>query len=88
MPKAPVFLTSCCREAARRVGVRVHLISPPAERGLVNANAGIEDGDSNRIAGLRTHLPEPDTGARKNMDMQFMAFTAKQILRSIKAGAA
>lgn len=69
------FLDQLLQEAARRVGVRVHLISPPAERGLVNANAGIEDGDSNRIAGLERDYPNLIRVPEKNMDMHFVAFT-------------
>lgn len=69
------FLDLLLQEAARRAGVRVRLVNLPAERGLVNANAGIEDGDSNRIAGLERAYPNLIRVPEKNMDMHFMAFT-------------
>lgn len=69
------FIDRLLQEIARRVGVRVRLVSLPAERGLVNANEGIEDGDLNRIAGLERTYPNLVRVPEKNMDMQFMAFT-------------
>ncbi len=75
------FIDQLLQEAARRVGVRVRLVSLPAERGLLNANAGIEDGDSNRIAGLERDYPNLIRVPEKNMDMQFMAFTRQPDLR-------
>lgn len=73
--KGTGFIDQLLQEAARRVGAHVRLVSLPAERGLVNANAGIEDGDSNRIAGLERAYPNLIRVPEKNMDMQFMAFT-------------
>lgn len=69
------FLDQLLQEAARRAGVRVRLVSLPAERGLLNANAGIEDGDSNRIAGIERDYPNLIRVPEKNMDMDFVAFT-------------
>ena len=41
----------------------------------MNANAGIEDGDLNRIAGLERAYPNLIRVPEKNMDMHFVAFT-------------
>lgn len=76
-PQETGFLDQLLQEAARRTGVRVRLITLPAERGLVNANAGIEDGDLNRIAGLERAYPNLMRVPEKNMDMHFVAFTRK-----------
>lgn len=73
--KGTGFIDQLLQEAARRVGVHVRLVSLPAERGLVNANSGIEDGDSNRIAGLERAYPNLIRVPEKNMDMHFVGFT-------------
>ena len=75
------FLDRLWQEVARRTGVRVQLVTLPAERGLVNANAGIEDGDLNRIAGLERTYPNLIRVPEKNMDMHFVAFTRQTDLR-------
>lgn len=76
-PQGTGFLDQLLQEAARRAGVRVRLVTLPAERALVNANAGIEDGDLNRIAGLEATYPNLIRVPEKNMDMQFVAFTRR-----------
>lgn len=48
-------MSSPAKPSAARVKLR--LVKLPAERALLNANAGIEDGDLARIAGLETHIP-------------------------------
>ncbi len=71
------FIDQLLQEIARRAGVRMRLVVLPAERGLINANAGIEDGDLNRIAGLERTYPNLMRVPEKNMDMQFMVFTRR-----------
>src|SRR3989344_512852 len=61
------FIDQLLQEIARRAGVRVRLVVLPAERGLINANAGIEDGDLNRIAGLEHTYPNLMRVPEKNM---------------------
>lgn len=75
------FLDRLMDEAGRRAGVRIRLVSLPAERALINANAGIEDGDLNRIAGLEQAYPNLVRVPEKNMDMRFVAFTRSAGLR-------
>ncbi len=64
-------------EAFHRLGMVVEIRRPPAERGLINANDGTDDGDGPRIANIRNMdlysnlviVPE------KVMDVQFVAFS-------------
>lgn len=64
-------------EAASRIGYTVEIDAPPAERALVNANAGLVDGDGPRIHDLA------EIGAYPNLmrvplpliDIDFVAFT-------------
>jgi len=64
-------------EAFRRAGLHLKLIRLPAERALMNANAGIEDGDLSRIAGLEKNYPNLVRVPEKILDMHFVAFTRK-----------
>jgi len=68
------FLDAVAGEAFRRAGVRLRLVKLPAERGLINANAGIEDGDLTRIAGLEVHYPNLVRVPEKLIDWEFAAF--------------
>lgn len=61
-------------EAFRRAGLRLKLVKLPAERGLINANAGIEDGDLSRIAGLEKIYPNLVRVPEKLIVMDFVAF--------------
>lgn len=69
------FLDIIAGEAFRRVGVELRLVKLPPERGLINANAGIEDGDLTRIAGLEKHYPNLIRVPEKLVDWEFMAFS-------------
>jgi polar amino acid transport system substrate-binding protein len=68
------FLDIVAGEAFRRAGLRLKLVKLPPERGLVNANAGIEDGDLTRIAGLEKNYPNLVRVPEKLMDWHFVAF--------------
>lgn len=68
------FLDIVVGEAFRRAGLRLKLVKLPAERGLINANAGIEDGDFSRIAGLEKNYPNLVRVPEKLMDWHFVAF--------------
>ena len=69
------FLDVIAKEALRRIGVGLEIIKLPVERALINANAGIDDGDLNRIAGLEKAYPNLVRVPEKMMDMDFVAFT-------------
>lgn len=68
------FLDVIATEAFRRVGATLQLIKLPAERGLINANAGIEDGDMVRIAGLEKLYPNLIRVPEKIIDWEFVAY--------------
>jgi polar amino acid transport system substrate-binding protein len=68
------FLDAVAGEAFRRAGVRLRLVRLPAERGLLNANAGTEDGDMVRIAGLEAQYPNLVRVPEKLLDWEFTAF--------------
>lgn len=68
------FLDAVAGEAFHRAGARLRLVKLPAERGLLNANAGIEDGDMVRIAGLEAQYPDLVRVPEKLLDWEFAAF--------------
>lgn len=69
------FLDVVAGEAFRRAGLHLALVKLPPERGLVNANAGIEDGDLTRIAGLEKSYPNLVRVPEKLIDWHFVAFS-------------
>lgn len=69
------FLDAVAGEAFRRAGVQLRLVKLPAERGLINANAGIDDGDLTRIAGLEAQYPNLIRVPEKLIDWEFAAFS-------------
>ena len=69
------FLDIVAGEAFQRAGVELRLVKFPAERGLINANAGLEDGDLARIAGLEKQYPNLVRVPEKLVDLEFAAFS-------------
>ena len=63
-------------EAFRRSGLELKLIKLPAERGLKNADEGIDDGDLSRIAGLEKIYTNLIRVPEKVFDMNFVAFAS------------
>ncbi len=76
------FLDVIAGEAFRRVGVELRLIKLPAERGLVSANDGSEDGDMVRIAGLEKLYPNLIRVPEKLVDWEFSAFSKDKTIPS------
>ena len=74
------FLDRVGQEAFRRAGLRLRLVQLPAERGLKNANDGIEDGDLTRIAGIDKTYPNLQRVPEKLIDWRFAAFTYRRDL--------
>lgn len=74
------FLDRVGQEAFRRAGLRLRLVQLPAERGLKNANDGIEDGDLTRIAGIDKTYPNLQRVPEKLIDWRFAAFTHRRDL--------
>ena len=75
------FLDVIGKEASRRNGIKLSLIKLPAERGLSNANAGIDDGDFLRVSGMEKLYPNLVQVPEKLVDMTFVAFANDPAVR-------
>lgn len=62
-------------EALRRAGCGMQVIHLPAERAILNADAGIDDGNGVRVTGLSRQYPNLIEVPEKVTDYEFMAFT-------------
>lgn len=74
-PEGTGFLDVIAREAFRRAGVELRLVKLPAERALLLANEGLQDGDLTRIAGLEGQYPQLVRVPEKLIDWDFAAFS-------------
>lgn len=74
-PERTGFVDVIAAEACRRVGVELRLIKLPAERALLLANDGLQDGDLTRIAGLEAQYPNLVRVPEKLIDWDFAAFS-------------
>ncbi len=61
--------------ALERLGYRLQTVHIPAERALIIANAGINDGEILRIGGLQDIYPNLIQVPEKLIDLEFVAFT-------------
>jgi len=71
------FVDRLLGEALQRLGYRLRVNHLPAERALINANAGIDDGDLLRIGGLSELYPNLVQVPEKIIDVEFVAFTRR-----------
>ena len=69
------FLDVIATETFRRIGVELRLAKLPAERALLLANDGLEDGDLTRIAGIEEQYPNLVRVPEKLIDWDFAAFS-------------
>lgn len=69
------------KEAFRRAGLRLKLVRLPAERALINANAGIEDGEVSRIAGIEKNYPNLIPIPERLVEHHFVALTRHAVLK-------
>ena len=69
------FVDVILKEVFRRIDMKIKIALLPAERALVNANLGIDDGEAHRVAGMEKFFPNlipvPVTWPK----MRFVAFT-------------
>lgn len=77
------FLDLVIEEAFRRAGLRLKMVRVSPERALLNANAGIEDGVSARIAGLEKSYPNLVRVPEKVLDLHFVAFARQAKLTNM-----
>lgn len=69
------FVDVILKEVFERIDIEIKIVQLPAERALVNANSGIDDGEAHRIVGIEkifpNLIPVPVTWPK----MRFVAFT-------------
>jgi len=74
-PDQSGFLDIICTKALSQVGYGLKTFSLPAERGLKNSNAGIDDGEMTRVAGLNTLYSNIIQVPEKIFDWKFVVFS-------------
>ena len=65
-------------EMYRRLGIDIRIVHLPAERVLVNANAGIEDGTHSRVAGMADKYPNLIQFEERVLPIDFVAFSRRR----------
>jgi len=73
------FMDEVAKEAFRRIGYQLKTIRLPAERGLVNANQGIVDGEMSRVKGIDKLYKNLLRVPEKIMDWEFVGFSNSSI---------
>jgi len=71
------FLEQVAREAFRRIGRSVEVSTLPGERALINADAGLEDGDLYRAPGFEKEYPNLVRVPERMGYMEFMAYAKR-----------
>jgi polar amino acid transport system substrate-binding protein len=75
LPNHQGFIDQVVSEALKLTGHTLKVSHLPAERALINANKGIDDGDLFRIAGLSQNYPNIIQVPEKTFTMEFVAFS-------------
>lgn len=73
------FMDLVAQEAFKRINIELNTIHLPAERGLKNVNAGIDDGEMSRVFGMEKSYPNLIRVPEKIMDWEFVAFSPRNI---------
>lgn len=81
LPDGTGFHDQVVREACRRIGLDMTPVHLPAERALINANAGIEAGVYVRVQGLDALYPNLRIVPEKITDYEFVAFIRERTVR-------
>ncbi len=76
------FLDVIAGKAFKQAGLELRLVRLPAERGLRNANNGIDDGDLTRIKGIEKLYPNLVRVPEKLIDWEFVAFSRDLNIRT------
>ncbi|WP_243309911.1 substrate-binding periplasmic protein [Fundidesulfovibrio agrisoli] len=74
-PEGTGRLDRLLREAFRRIGREIRFKTLPSQRALSDADAGVVDGDNNRVAGLEAKYHNLVRLDVENMVWEFVAFT-------------
>jgi len=64
-------------EAFKRIGYKLETIRLPAERALINANRGIDDGEMARVAGLQKKYPNLIQVPESYLTLDMVLFSKK-----------
>jgi polar amino acid transport system substrate-binding protein len=75
------FLDALAREVFGRIGIDATVLPLPVERALVNANAGVEDGDMFRTPGFEKEYPNLVQIPEKVLDFEFVAYALRGDVR-------
>src|SRR6056297_2405126 len=76
-PEKSGMLDRIMDEAFHRIGLEAEIVFSTTEKSLVDVNAGLLDGELNRVAGMENQFPNLLQVPEPNMTMHFVAF-AKQ----------
>jgi polar amino acid transport system substrate-binding protein len=76
-PEQNGMLDRIMKEVFHRIGLEAEIAFTSTERSLVDVNAGLLDGELNRVAGMENQFPNLLQVPEPNMTMHFVAF-AKQ----------
>jgi len=68
------FLDAVLLEVQKRTGIVFKIVTMPSERALINANAGIDDGVTNRIAGMEKFYPNLIPAPESVYNWKFVVF--------------
>jgi polar amino acid transport system substrate-binding protein len=76
-PEGNGMLDRLMKEAFRRIGLEAEIVFAPTEKSIVDVNAGLLDGEINRITGMEKDFPNLVRIPEPNMTMHFTAFSKK-----------
>jgi polar amino acid transport system substrate-binding protein len=71
------FLDALAQEVFGRIGFDATVVRLPVERALINADAGIEDGDMFRAPGFEKDYPNLVQIPEKVLDFEFVAYATQ-----------
>lgn len=71
------FLDALARDIFNRLEIDATVLRLPVERALINANAGVEDGDMFRAAGFEKDYPNLMRVPEKLLDIEFVAYASR-----------
>jgi len=74
-PEQTGMLDMLLKEAFRRSGLRAEIVFTPTERSMYDVDAGLLDGEINRIEGMEKRFPNLVRVPEPNMTMRFVAFS-------------
>lgn len=74
-PDETGIIDGVLKEAFQRLGIEITIIAVPAERALLNASEGNDDGTFSRIAGMSKKYPGLVQVPEKIVDFEFVAFS-------------